>query len=254
MVDRTPKRLVKQAQAAPQPQFNDYFEAMKTGSSEVAPAAIDKKEDVSAQLQALIQRVDQLTSQNDTYRPAPAPQQIQVVAAPAQVAEAIPDPVLNSEAYTAWLIERSDQLVKANIEAFRQEQAEQANSEGAYDRLWEQFLAVDGNEGWEKSPEMVQVAALKVGRKLMEKGIDPNTYMFQNSDKYFKDIRKTLETDFGTPDADGADTTNEADVDRTGGIAGGQTSPVVAAKGADGKAAPDLSADLVAIQRKGGWY
>ena len=253
MVNRTPKRLAALAPA--EAEYTDFFTAMKTGDS-VVHKPEDKGPDVAAQLQSLIQRVEQLSVQNDVFRSQfqtqqhYAPQNTQVAQPMAQ--DAIPDPVLDADGYTSWLIKRTDDLATAKIDAFRQEQADQSSSTDAFDRLWTGFLAVDGNKGWEKSPEKVQVAALKVSKKLTGSGIDPTAYMFQNTAKYYADLSKTLEKDFGRPEDE--DYEDEPEVDRTAGLMGRQTPPVSRSKGVDDKNVPDLSADLITIQRKGGWY
>jgi hypothetical protein len=252
MVNRTPKRVAKQAE----PEYNDYFTAMAEGTSEVQSPA-DKGPDVSAQLEALMKRVDALQSQNDMLRSQYSAPPIQMVApAPAQQQpEVIPDPILDSNGYAEWLLQRADALAQTRINAMVEAQNNQAASADAYDNLWSGFLAVEGNDVWEQEPEKVQVAAMKVSKKLQAKGIDPQAYMFQNTDKFYGDIVKTLETDFGKPVADEEDTTDDDDVDRTAGLMGGQETPVVQTKGKEsGKGVPDMYGDLVSIQRKGGWY
>lgn len=249
MVDRTPKRVAKKAE----PEYNDFFEAMESGESEkTAPAA---GPDISGQLEALMKRVDALSVQQNEYR-APQPQpQVQYVQAPQprQTEEVIPDPVLDSAGYTSWLMQRAEALTQSKLEAYKQEQADQAGSSEAYDNLWTGFLAQDGNSEWEKEPEKVQVAAMKVSKKLSAKGIDPTAYMFQNTDKFFADVSKTLVADFGKRSSNDDDVVDEDETDRTGGLPGGQASPVPASK-AEGKGLPDMIGDLTSIQRKGGWY
>lgn len=248
MVKRITKSQAKQAE----PEYNDFFEAMASGESEKSAPA--NGPDVSAQLEALIKRVDQLSTQVE-YRPQPQPAQVQVVQAPQpqQIEETMPDPVLDAAGYTAWLIQKADALAQSRIDAYAQTQAEQAGSSDAYDNLWTGFLAIDGNAEWEKEPEKVQVAAMKVSKKLSAKGIDPTAYMFQNTDRFYTDISKTLEADFGKPNAVDNNDTDDEEVDRTVGLPTGQASPI-GPKAEAGKGLPDMLGDLTTIQRKGGWY
>lgn len=249
MVNRTPKRVAKQAAA---PEYNDFFQAMETGDSVVKQSEVDNK--ISEQLSALMKRVDDLSSQNELLRSQPPIQINAPQAAPVQQQEQeqIPDPVLHGAEYTQWLLRRADALAQERINAVVAAQQEQAQNSDAYENLWTNFLAVEGNDVWEDEPEKVEVAARKVSKKLQAKGIDVNTYMFQHSDRFFKDITSTLEKDFGKP-GEAEETDEGDDVDRTGGLMGGQPAPINKAK-TDNSVGPDMLGDLTTIQRKGGWY
>lgn len=259
MVNRTPKRVAKQAAA--EPQYNDFFKAMETGESEVKQIE-PKGPDASAQLEDLIKRVDALQAENAAFRtyaqPQTPPQPVVVQSQPRHEQEdAFPDPVLDSPGFTKALLARAEALATAKVEALKKSSDEQANSTKAHDDLWSGFLSVEGNEVWEDKPEMVQVAALKVSKKLQAKGVDVSKYMFQNAEQFYKQVQNTLETTFGKPQVDDDDEGNEEgedEVDRTAGLMGGQTSPVTKTKGAERKPLPDMIGDLVTIQRKGGWF
>ncbi len=256
-INRTPKRVAK----AQQPQYNDIYKALESGESEVTLKS--EGPDVTGQLADLIKRVDQLSNDNAALRQQQLhtqhqpPQQQVYVAAQQPQQEQMPDPVIDPQGHGKWLEKRIENLTKAGIEAYKKQQEAATNSSSSYDTLWNDFTTIDGNEAWADKPEMVQVASLKVAKKAAAKGLDPEKYMLQNSDMFFKELRETLETDFGKPEEDD-DENEEAmpegdEIDRTAGLMGGQPAPVNKVKsGTSGN--PDMLGDLTAIQRKGGWY
>lgn len=263
MVNRTPKRAIKQVEA---PKYNDIYDALKSGESEITTKS--DAPDVSGQLAELIKRVDQLQAENAAFRSySQQPQQVVVQAQPqAQTPtndDAMPDPVLDADNYAKWLLKRTEALITTRMEASQKAVAEQTSNANAYDNLWNGFLEQEGNDVWADEPEKVQVAALKVSKKLQARGIDVNRYMFGSPELFYADVVKMLEDDFGRPatedkDNEGSDDTAATDVgevDRTAGLMGGQVSPAVKGTGIKSNAGvPDLLGDLVSIQRKGGWY
>ncbi len=255
MVNRTPKKIAKQAE----PEYRDIYGALEHGSSEIEPE--NKGPDLSGQLSELMKRVDQLSADNLVLRSQQMqPQQVQQVVQQSQQTEQapeMPDPILNPTGHAKWLEDRLVSKV-TKLLADQQATAQQVQqSTSAYDQLWDTFVSQPGNEAWMDEPEKVQVAALKVTKAAKARGLDPEKYMLQNRDMFFKDLSSTLEADFGKPggdddEADEGDVDGD-DVDRTAGIASGQQAPI-SKPAAGSKGAPDMFGDLTSIQRKGGWY
>lgn len=256
-INRTTKRAAKKATGA-EPEYNDFFEAMKTGET-VKAEDVKADPDMAAQLAALMQRVDTLTADNAAFRAQALRPQAPVVVqqqAPVQqqTASDMPDPILEVDKYAKWIEQRIDALASQKIADLQKAQEAKSQQDGAYNDLWNNFLAIDGNDIWSDKSEQVQVAAIKVGKKAQARGLDPNDYMLKNTEAFYKDLSETLHKDFPQQEEEEDDGDDEGeDVDRTGGLMGGQVAPTAKPK-AGSAGAPDLVADLVAIQRKGGWY
>ena len=56
---------------------------------------------------------------------------------------------------------------------FKKSQETTNKTTNDFDNLWTNFTSIEGNDVWVDEPEKVQVASLKVAKKIQAKGLDP---------------------------------------------------------------------------------
>lgn len=256
MVNRVPK---KRQAAEPDPEYTGFFDAIETGSSEVPTDDDGANPDMAAQLAELTSRVDGLMRSNEDLQRANMvlaqhqPAYVQYDEGPEDEPEALPDPILDGEGYTRGILDRVDRLVAQDIDAYRQEQTEEAEFNNAYNALWDDFVSVPEYQQWAGEPDKVEFATVKVMKRMQSRGVDIDRYTFGYRDQFFADVAEELQHQFGSPEDEEEE--DDDDTDRTEGLFGAQPAPVARPrKDASDKNMPDMLSDLAEIQRKAGYY
>lgn len=179
--------------------------------------------------------------------------------------DGLPDPL--DASYAPALAKRVAEY-NQQMTGYQTEKSKAAAPVGDFDSLWEDFTTT--YPAYAADKEGLEFAAQKVAKTITRKGLDGNRYMFQNSDRFFRDIVKAYDDRFGKPDDDGEElsaeieapihrkraksqvTEDDADEGRTQGIFGG----IDSGNGGRPKPPPkgDMIKDLQDVQRKTGYY
>jgi hypothetical protein len=202
------------------------------------------------------------------------PAQVNTIVAPKEPTfnmEGLPDPVINPKAYGEELAKRMASY-NGELQAFHTAKQTAAPQGGNYDVLWEDFATA--NPSYADDQEGIEFATAKVIKNMQRRGVDTNRYMFQQSDRFFRDIVGAYNERFGKPGEDvleepktrrapvqgdatgtGRRPEEEGDIEpnRTGGIFGGVDG---SSSGRTPRApvAGDMIKDLHDLQRKSGYW
>jgi hypothetical protein len=178
----------------------------------------------------------------------------------------LPDPIVNAQAYAEEMAKRM-QAYNAELAAFHTAKQAAQPQPVNYDVLWEDFTATYTD--YADDPEGIEFATSKVMKNMQRRGVDPQRYMIQNSDKFFRDVVAAYDERFGKPGEDvepepakrgrpstrdeGRRPEEDAEANRTGGIFGGVDG---SSSGRTPRAPPpgDMIKDLQDMQRKTGYY
>lgn len=126
-----------------------------------------------------------------------------------------PDPVQKPQDYAAWVHESTAAQIeyeKANYAWQQQVGAVQGNRQ---QELWNDFQS--SYKQYAGNAEKVGIAAQKVIEKNKAAGVNTEKYMFEDSDRFMKDVTDTYDRLFGKPKDDGNvdDNADDGDDDRT---------------------------------------
>ena len=166
-----------------------------------APTPAQKTEVDNA---ALIERISRLEGSLEEARargpyaaPAqPAQNQTRVAAKDVKFdPTGLPDPLEDKDKYNSELAIRINAAMAAQAEAVRQEVTQKFQGEGASERLWNGFTKQHSE--WADYPELVETVAVRVTQDAIAKGIDPQKYMFQNTEAFYADVAKQLNDRYG---------------------------------------------------------
>lgn len=177
--------------------------------------------------------------------------------------ENMPDIVADDgKSYAAELAKRTAQYTKDLQDFHQAKQTASAPAPGQNpSELWNEFS--QSYADYAADQEGIEFATQKVVAQAQRKGLDVNRYMFQNSDRFFRDVVKVYDERFGKPEAEeeveptprrrAKRQEEPEDEGRTGGIFGGIDHS--SGKGTPSAPPPgDMVKDLQDIQRKMGYY
>lgn len=221
--------------------------------------------DLMKQIEGLNKRIESQDRSNLALTAAAPTIDVNLPAEPKINLEGLPDPLDNPKGYGEELARRTSQY---NRDSQVYEAAKNTKSGPKYDgdALWEDFASEYGDYATDK--EGVEFAVGLAVKQAQRRGLSVEKYMYQNSDRFFRDVTKVYDKRFGKPEQgdDGLDDTptprrrqreasqdDDGDEGRTGGIFGG----VDGGAGSRGPQKPqpgDMIKDLQDIQRKSGYY
>lgn len=216
------------------------------------------------QLKGLQTRIDSTERANLALSTA-SPTVVQEPKEPTFSLDGLPDPIDDAKGYAAELASRQAKYQGELQNFYTQKQnntAAQTDNAGA---LWDDFKEQFGD--YAEDMEGVEFATLKARNAAQRRGLDLNKYMYQNSDRFFRDVIKHYDARFGKPGEEEDDvdvapaprrkakrmSDQDEDDGRTSGVFGG-----LDASGGNRvpKAPPvgDMIKDLQDVQRKTGYY
>ncbi len=175
---------------------------------------VDKSAELLGKIEALTSTVEDLKSQNQrlmaagpSYQ-APVQQVAQVDPAKLKVDfTGLPDPLDNRAEYDRQLAERINAAIEGRTHAVREEVTREQTARQSREQLWNDFKT--RHEAWADYPDLVATVAEQLVRKAQAQGIDPQRYMFVNSQGFHDDIAKELSAKYGRLVADQDDEGDE---------------------------------------------
>ena len=179
-----------------------HFERHGRSLNDGTPATPAQKTEVDNA--ALIERISRLEGSLEEARArgpyaapaAPAQTQTRVAAKDVKFdPTGLPDPLEDKDKYNTELALRINAAMQAQAEAVRQEVTQKFQGEGASERLWQGFTKQHSE--WAEYPELVETVAVRVTQDAIAKGIDPQKYMFQNTEAFYADVAKQLNDRYG---------------------------------------------------------
>ena len=230
----------------------------------------------TAQLIALIQEQnrniqDQVRQSNETAmgiaagaQPKP---QAPVAPQPREVSfDGLPDPVAEPQAYHTEVARRVQATTEANVLARTtyEREAAQHQQQGVTraDGLWDEFKDRYGDtykgmvEDGADLESFAETAARRVLAKAQRRGVDPDTLMFGNTDRFFREVNDELGVILAPlakkGDGEGEGEGEEEEANRTGGILGSKpagTGGSQDVKDAEG----NMISEIYDIQKKTGF-
>lgn len=247
----------------------DFFNSMTPGWGDGTPASdagetkdVKKAEqpDVSAlleQIKGLNDRVERAERTNFALmqQPPAAAAVIPERKAPQLDLKGLPDPSVDPEGYARGVLERTQQVVTAQVQDYTTSQRGELDRQKAADDLWARFAKT--HEEYAEDQEKVEFAAQKVAGEAKSRGMDLQRYMFgPGSEQFMSDVARKMDEVFGKPGG-GKDPDEEdegSDEGRSTSIFGGIESG--GRPGARGRQedAGDMLKDLREMQRKTGFF
>jgi hypothetical protein len=195
-------------------------------------------------------RANAALSSQITIPQAPQPPQIDMSKAP--------DPVENPQGYAKFIMDAANAKIdyEKNVILYQQEQSRTQSERVS--ALWNDFSSK--YKEYAADDERVAIATQQVVAKARAKGIDPEKYMYGQSEIFMKDVVGEMDRLFGKPGAAAAagaddDEDDEDDVrtDVFGGATAG-TGQSPATRQAPPEKYGSLSKDLMAWQEKTGFH
>lgn len=184
--------------------------------------------------------------------------------------EGLPDPVTDAQAYHRELSKRIAASIRAQTERDNEErramEAAEATRNARTDALWEEFA--QGHPELAEQKDLVSVCAAQVVQKAINRGMDPDKYMFGASEQFFADVEGEVEKRFGKAlkamkaekgkkgeedEQDDGTPAHIREANRALGIQGGVSSGGQPGRGRE-EPRGDLVEDLHKVQRKLGLY
>lgn len=126
-----------------------------------------------------------------------------------------PDPILKPQDYAAWVHESTAAQIEFEKQNYAWEQQVGAVQGNRQNALWNDFQT--SYKAYAGNAEKVGIAAEKVISKNKAAGVNTEKYMFEDSDRFMKDVTDTYDRLFGKPKDDGNtdDDADDGDDDRT---------------------------------------
>jgi len=179
-----------------------HFERHGRSLNDGQPVVTSRKdgEDNTALLERISRLEGRLEEANNRPQYVPVQQQQQTVARVTAKdvkfdPTGLPDPLEDKDKYNTELALRINAAMQAQAEAVRQEVTQKFQGEGASERLWQGFTKQHSE--WADYPELVETVAVRVTQEAIAKGIDPQKYMFQNTDAFYADVARQLNDRYG---------------------------------------------------------
>lgn len=220
-------------------------------------------EDLMKQIEEMNRRVDAAERANMALTTA-APSVTTTQQEPKLNMDGLPDPLDKPKEYGEALAKRVADFNAETQRFYREQERQRQAAAPDFDGLWREFSTT--NEAYLEDQEGLEFIVNKVKKDAERKGLDLNRYMFQNSDRFFRDITTAYDKRFGKPGEDeenledtrttrrkAAEPEGEEEANRTGGIFGGIDGSSGGRKPASAPAG-DLIKDLQDIQRKSGYF
>ena len=240
-----------------------FLEHMGVKDITVTQEEAAKDEPKVVDVDALVARLDRLEQDNVSLQQsnlalmaAPKQQTASVaVPPPVSIVADLPDPVAEPENYSRMLEDRIIQRIDGAVSASENATAERARSSKQIEVLWDEFSNAYPDHA--KNTKLTEFVATKVAETADAKGLNLDTYMFTNSQQFFKDI--VSEMDVMLPKVepkevkDDPKKAEEDELNRTGGIFGGLETGGSPSSGSD-IVEGDLISDLTELQRKSGYF
>lgn len=125
-----------------------------------------------------------------------------------------PDPVQNPKEYAAWVHESTAQQIEYEKQNYAWQNQVGAVQGNRQNELWNDFRST--YKVYAGETEKVGIAAQKVIEKNKAAGVNTEKYMFEDSDRFMKDVTETYDRLFGKPkDANDDADADDGDDDRT---------------------------------------
>lgn len=165
--------------------------------------------------------------------------------------ENLPDPVTNPKEYGQTLVQRTLAAQQAIQKQQDWERSQRTEVEGRVNSIWQQFG--DKHPGLKGKAELIESAATKAVAQAKARGMDPNKYMFANTDGFFDDTVKIL-ADWGIKEEGAAAEDDDTPPQRTSGIPGGLESGGALTKSKEEDHMPTLMDEVKDWKLKTGYY
>lgn len=162
-----------------------------------------------------------------------------------------PDPIQEPQAYAKFVRDATQATIDYEKQAWAYQNRQQNTQANRLNDLWTTFS--ESHKEYAGNEDRIEVAASRAIQKALAKGVDTDKYMYEQSDKFMKDVVTEYDKLFGKPQAgeEGDDDDDDDDAEILGGaVASGGN------KGGSQKAPPskfgELSSEIKAWQQKVG--
>lgn len=166
----------------------------------------------------------------------------------------LPDPAIDPTGYSRAVREMVTAQANYEKEAYRWQQQAASIQSSRTQGLWDSFAST--YEGYAKNEDRVEIAAARVVSKARAAGLDTEKYMYEQSDKFMRDVVSEMDKLGWKPAADEDDDDAADDDDDRASIIGGTAA---ATRPSDSRHEPPprfgaMSQDIIAWQEKTGFH
>lgn len=126
---------------------------------------------------------------------------------------AAPDPIQKPGEYAKWLSEQTQAQIQYEKDAWQWQNSVAATANNRANSLWDDFRT--SNKAYASDEERVEIAASRVLAKQKAAGINIDKYMYEDSERFMKDVTGEFDKLFGKPKDADSDDDDDGDDDRS---------------------------------------